>query len=90
MMDRKITLTIKSAPLPPAINAATLKSGIDNYFVVLNGEKNDDEQTAGLLHEMLHVWHRDFDSPEPADSIERNRHAELLRLLKILEQEEHK
>ena len=87
IMDRKITISLHSRKLPPTVTAATQEKGRDDYIIILNGDKTGDEQTAGLLHEVLHIWHRDFDSSDPADKTEQIRHAELLRVIKLLEQE---
>ena len=87
MIDRKITISLHSRPLPQATRAAIQKTGDDDFIICLNSEMTDDEQAAGLLHDVLHIWHRDFDSLQPADRIEHDRHAELLRILTILGQE---
>lgn len=85
-MNRQLTATIKTAPLPATIHGVLQQSG-NNYKIYINSDQTNDEQAAAFLHECLHIYHNDSCSPELADSIEHSRRAELLRILKLLSQE---
>ena len=84
---RQFKIDLATAPLPEKVDAVSVETDSGNYIVCLNSEKPSDNQTAGFLHEMLHIFHDDFNSPEPVANIEADRQAELLRVIKILEQE---
>lgn len=86
-MQRKIELTLQTAALPDGIDAVCQQRGQDQYLMILRNNQTDDEQAASFLHECLHVLHDDFNSSLPVDVIEAQRHAELKRIIRLLQKE---
>lgn len=82
-MEQTITLKIETASLPGTVHGFSAKQP-GRFYIVVNEADPPDRQAATFLHEMLHIWHDDHDSGRSADSIEQERHAEVQRLLSIL------
>ena len=73
-MNRTITISIISQNMPEGINGATIKKASDNYIIFLNDNQNQADITASFIHEMLHIYHDDFNSDMTATEIEAVRH----------------
>lgn len=57
----------------------------DSFCVVIDNKLSEDEQAAVFLHEMLHIWHDDSSKECKLAQVEKERAAELPRLLTIME-----
>ena len=69
---------------PDGFCAATVKdanSDEDKYLIILNGNETEKNKTAAFVHEMLHIWHRDFSKKDvDVNLLEAIRHAECAEL----------
>ena len=85
MTDRKLTLRIKSVPAPDNVHGAGTRKG-DAYLLLINENDTEQRQLLALLHEILHIWHNDYDHGPGTDltELERVRHEELKTLLQLL------
>ena len=83
-MDRTITIRIVTENLPNGIRGATAMKEKDRFVVLLNGDQDDPETVGSFVHEMLHIYHGDFESGLPVDQIEATRHRETLEIMEIL------
>ena len=89
METRAITLTvIKDDRLFEEVGGFCQPLGSDRYRVVINANDSADDQALSFLHEMLHIWHRDFNSVGDVRRIEGERRQEFLRLLQKAAEEE--
>ena len=83
MNDVNINLHIYSRELPEKVKGISTKDG-NTVTVVTNEAETEDAQTLAFLHECLHIWHGDHDRGA-LYGLEKERHEELIRLLKIAE-----
>ena len=81
--ERNIKIRIVTTDeLPATVPACCAKDGgTDNYIMLINGRDDERAQLRSFLHECLHIWHRDHDSSEDVQTIEKERHKELEKLL---------
>ena len=84
-----MNLHVIYADLPNSVNGAVSFNN-DKYTIVINSNKTTQEQTAAFLHECLHIYHGDLKSGDPADTIEAQRHKELISLLTVLKKGDEK
>ncbi len=68
-------IIVKLCDLPPRVKAFTRANPDDSYTVILNAKMCRDGQVAAFNEEMRHISGGDFDSIDPANLIERARHA---------------
>lgn len=86
-MKRNIQITLRTEEVPGgAINGATIQTDTpDKYIVVLDAAKSKQQQAATFLHEMMHIYRRDFDDPDrPVMEIEAECEADLLDALQLI------
>lgn len=81
---RDITVKIRFANLLDGVRGTAFKVN-DKFCVVIDSKLSEDEQAAVFLHEMLHVWHDDASKDCSLARIERERAAELPRILSAME-----
>ena len=82
---REILLHIAEDKLPEGVRGMSTTDG-NKAFIMVNSEMSEDERAAAFLHEMLHIWHGDHEGT--GADVEAERHAELMRVLEILKEEE--
>ena len=82
--DRTVTVRIIKADLPETVNGMCMKNKDDGFVVFLNDKATEIRQASGFLHEMLHIWHDDYNSECPMDQIEAERHKELKDILNMM------
>ena len=88
-MKRKMQIELAEIALPDPFDGATVSdTGGQDFLVVLNSEKDDLRRAAAFLHEMLHIYHNDFESSKSAAEIESERDAELKAIAKFILGEE--
>lgn len=84
-MRRKMKIELAETALPDPIDGATVNDGKrQDFLVVLNSEKDDLRRAAAFLHEMLHIYHNDFESSKSAAEIERERDTELKAIARFI------
>lgn len=83
-MNKTFKVSVAEIDLPESINGAITETAAREYTIAIRKGMTEDEKAAAFLHEMLHIYHDDFNSGLKADQIESDRHAELERLLTIL------
>lgn len=86
-MDIRLRI-IKDNRLFEECGGFSQKLGENSFRVVINGNDDADGQALTFLHEMLHIWHKDFNSVGDVRRIEGERRQELLRLLQKAAEEE--
>ena len=76
MEDREISLRVIHTDLPDTINGATAQDprDPDSYTVILNARKGQKQQLLSFLHEMIHVYQKDFESGQDVETVERLAH----------------
>lgn len=79
-----IKLSVIEERMPEAFRAFSRETSADKYTIMINEDIPELEKAAEFLHEMLHIWHGDYNSNMTSDQIERIRHAELKEILGIL------
>lgn len=86
--ERELHIRIASRPLPDGTNGVLWRTDENSYTVCIDSSQDEDGQAAAFLHECLHLWHGDMEDPaRDVDEIERERHAELLRILERMAKE---
>lgn len=84
MKYREITIRVYDPePLPESISAVSNKAEDGHYNIFLSSNRTELERAADLLHEFLHIWHDDHDSPD-TERIELERREELAGILSAL------
>lgn len=84
-MKRKMKIDLAEAALPDSMNGVTLnEGGSQDYLVAINSNKGDLQRAATFLHEMLHIYHDDFNSTRSAAEIEIEREAELKAIARLI------
>lgn len=90
MEDEKITLRIRKLDLQTDLVRGCIEQNNNDrseYTVYLNSRLSEDEQAAGVIHEFLHAYYRDFeqaDNGRTADELEQEMDSRLKRIAKIL------
>lgn len=81
---RKFTVYLHEVELPEGIDGATSpnKGEEKSYTILLDSKQNDIERAATFLHEMLHIYRRDFESGKTVQQIEAETHAVLYQIAK--------
>lgn len=82
-----MSLNIIETPLKDGVNGVLAAGSGRAYTIILNSNAAEDEKALSFLHECLHIYHQDIISTKDVEEIEKARHEELKRLLKISEQE---
>ena len=89
---RRISIKQGEAAFPESVHGLTLLTAKtderEDYTVLINSSLNSRRQAATFLHEMLHIFHEDFDGKRAVKEIEAERRAELRELLEILIRED--
>lgn len=70
----------------PAVHGITSKDK-NKYFMLINAGESPDEQAAAFIHEMLHIWNRDFESKDSLQEIEARTREQAKRILSLLAEE---
>lgn len=84
-MRRKMKIDLAEMELPDSFDGATVNDGKSQDFLVLiNSKENDMRRAAAFLHEMLHIYHNDFESSKSAAEIECERDAELKAIARLI------
>lgn len=66
---REIKILLEEESLPTGAHGVTAASdGI--YYIVLNRDDDTGRKEAAFLHELLHIYRRDFESKKSVDEIE--------------------
>lgn len=78
---RKLTILLENMDMPEDIQGATSKKN-DTFYMLINAKASKEEQAAAFLHEMLHIYRRDFESDQSVDEIE----IEVRKELKVIKQ----
>lgn len=87
MKNRKIIIELATEPMAGNIHGGiTGDPATDQYIILINSNDTEQRQAATFLHECLHIWHRDHATSAPVDQIERERHAEIKELLRVLQE----
>ena len=73
---RKLTISLHEMELPENIHGAlTLNKGnVESYSIFINNKQKETEQAVSFIHEMLHIYRRDFDSKKDVQQIEAETH----------------
>ena len=82
-MNKSFKVSVIETSLPDSVRGVSAETEARGYTVILNRDLSEDEKAAAFLHEMLHIYHYDFNSGYDVDQIETARNAELKRLLTI-------
>lgn len=69
-----LKITVAKMPLLAGARGVVVKDTDGGCMVIINSDLTEDEQAAAFTHEMLHIWHNDFENPATADRIEAARH----------------
>lgn len=74
--DRVFSVRLHYENLPDSVNGAVALDSEDpeKYTILVNQNKSEDAQREAFLHEMLHIYRRDFESGKTVDQIEREVH----------------
>ena len=83
-MNKTFKVSVVEMDLPEDVNGEIAKTAAQEYIIAIRKGITEDEKAAAFLHEMLHIYHDDFDNGLNVHQIESDRHAELERLLTIL------
>lgn len=77
--DRRVRISVFIEELPQSIHGMVSPMDINNesYIIVLNTADNEEEQRKAFLHEMSHIWNRDFESREDVSQIEARTHRQM-------------
>lgn len=86
---REIVLRVYDPePMPESIQAFSNKDIHGYYNIFLSAGRTEQERTADLLHEFLHIWHDDHDRQQVnIEQIELERREELARALQVIKAE---
>lgn len=91
-MIRRIDLRLASVQLPETVPGMSREQqageGREKYVVAINEDLCDLERAAAFIHEMLHIYHNDFQDDRPAFEVEKERRKELIQLLRLLVEED--
>ena len=88
---RNISIKLYTMDLPEGIHAFVTQWGCGTYWIFLNENENETQQTASFIHECLHIYHGDHERDDlTADQIEAIRHAEIVEVLQELRDRESK
>lgn len=82
-MNKTFKVSIAEICLPEGVNGASAETAAGEYIVALRKGISETEKAAAFLHEMLHIYHDDFNSGLNVKQIEADRHAELLTILSV-------
>lgn len=72
--ERRVSLRIIKTELPEDIKGVCSVCSDGSYLILINQDLDEREQEASFLHEMLHIYHNDFDSDMSIHEIENKRH----------------
>lgn len=93
-MIRKIDLRLASVQLPETVPGMSREQltgeGCEKYVVAINEDLCDLERAAAFIHEMLHIYHNDFQDARPVAEVEKERRKELIQLLRLLIEEDQR
>ena len=79
--DRTVTVRIVKTDFPEGGHGMCVQEEDNAFLVLLNDKSTEIKQASAFLHEMLHIWHDDFNSCRPINKIEAERHRELTDIL---------
>lgn len=74
----ELQLRIVKVPLPASVNGVSTISQDGCYVVAVNSGLAEKEQTDAFIHEMLHIWHQDFETCGSLQHAEADRHQETI------------
>lgn len=77
---REIRIRFYEADLTEDIEAAGYARSQDDYVILFSDRLDHDGVTAAVVHEFLHIWHKDFNAPCNVARLEQERHREQERL----------
>lgn len=80
---RKLTILLENMDMPEEIQGATSKKN-DTFYMLINAKASKEEQAAAFLHEMLHIYRRDFESDKSVDEIENSIRDDLRKIKEYL------
>ena len=83
MKRSKLEIYYDLQQLPGSVHGITSKDK-EKYFMLINAEQTPDEQAAAFIHEMLHIWNKDFESGDDLQAIEARTHEQTKRILSLL------
>ena len=86
-LKNQFTIAVYTAPAVEGMRAGIMATN-DRFIVLLDEEQTPAEQLASFLHEMTHVYNRDFESTDDAGTIEARTHEQLRAALKVLQKQD--
>lgn len=74
-------IKIDKLPLPDSVGGACTKVEENSYQVIINSDKDSEDQLKAFLHECVHIWSGDLEA-DTADinALEEDRHAQTDKL----------
>ncbi len=84
-MSTSISLTINDYSMPDGFSGVLIETEKSTYNMFLSESLSDPERKAAFLHEMMHIYYREFleDIPD-INELENRIHNELPQLLDIV------
>ena len=86
MKQSKIEIYYDLQKLPASVHGITSEDK-GKYYMLINAGETPDEQAAAFIHEMLHIWNKDFESGDSLQEIEARTHEQAKRILSLLAEE---
>ena len=86
-LKQQFTVAVYTAPDVEGMRGAIMATK-DRYLILINEDQTPAEQLASFLHEMTHVYNRDFESTDDAGTIEARTHEQLRAALKVLQKQD--
>lgn len=77
----KINIQLVKMSLPSGAEGAACKDPDGGYMILINSDLTEEAQTEAFIHEMLHIWHGDFESSTPIGTLEALRHEEVKSII---------
>lgn len=72
----EVKIKVVEVFLPEDVHGMLQQLAPDSYRVFINRNMPEDEKTSTFIHEVLHIWHGDFDREISVNELESLRHLE--------------